>query len=143
MTLTRSTATPPANGKTSQVLLTTGVTITNVPAALTELAGATTTRQRMDLTGVGYARLSANVATLAAATEIRVQYSIDGGSTFAYLDGGTGPAVSLAATGTVVSKWVKVAAAAQGDVLLRVVTIGGDGALDPVVGTVALQIASA
>ncbi len=76
-------------------------------------------------------RLTGYVAVAGpSAAELRVQYSTDL-STWAYLDGGTGPSMSIGGTGIRVSSWVNLVTGAKADIYLRVLAIGGDGALDP------------
>lgn len=127
-----------------QVFLTVGATWTNMPAALTEFNGVTTGRQKLDIGAYNFVRLSAEVESVAsvAAATLRLQYSLDAGSTWAYFDAVSGPKVLVdAASGTVTGPWCAVPAAAQGDVLIRLVGIGGDGAVDPVIGAVVAQFA--
>jgi len=64
-------------------------------------------------------RVNARVTTAAAGGTLRAQYSVDGGSTWAYLtqaagtSGGSTPNVSTAATGTIVGGWGTLHANAQ------------------------------
>lgn len=77
----------------------------------------------------------------AAGSVLRAQYSLDG-SSWSYLDGATGPEVSIASASTdtpAVSSWVVVTAAALADVYLRLVGLTGDGAVDPEFGEISLQ----
>ncbi len=70
---------------------------------------------------------------------IRLQYSTDR-TTWAYIDGATGPAVAIdAAANPEVSGWVTLAAGAKADVYIRIVGIGGDGVVDPTFGTIIVQ----
>ncbi len=119
------------------------VAFTNIPAALTEWNGANRTRTKLDLTSSREARVTAAVTTAAnAAAEIRIQYATDGDAqaTWAYLDGGSGPLVNIGAVGGRASGWVALAATAKADVWIRVVSINGDGAADPIVGLITLQL---
>lgn len=113
---------------------------TNQPAGLTELFGTTVGRLKADLTSASQVRLIANVATAGAAgAAIRAQHSTDQ-SSWNYLDGATGPSVSVGTTGLKVSAWVSVTGAAKADVFIRVVGISGDGTTDPAFGNVLLQV---
>ena len=113
---------------------------TNQPAALTELFGLTTGRTRADLTVSSQVRIEVNVAQAGTASAaIRMQYSTDQAS-WNYLDGGTGPSVTVNTTGLKVSPWVNLAAGAKADVYLRVVGINGDGVADPSFGDITLQV---
>ena len=113
---------------------------TNQPAALTELFGLTDRRRQYDLTQFTQARLVANVevAGFVGAT-LRAQFATTDGGAYAALDNVTGPNVPLDATGTQVSGWVTLTAAALADVFLRVAGVGGDGAADPEVGLTEIQ----
>jgi hypothetical protein len=119
---------------------TAALTITDIPAALTELAASTNRRAKVDLTNAIVARITARVTTAGSASaEIRAQYSLDE-STWDYLDGSSGPAVNIATLGTKASGFVALAAAAKADVFVRVVTINGDGAADPQIGSIYIQV---
>ncbi len=119
------------------------VSWTNMPAALTELNGATRSRVKVDLTAAVNVRLTAAVSVVGAAgAAYRVQYATDGDAqgTWAYLDGNAGPSVTIDALGGRVSPWATLVAGARADVWLRVVGINGDGAADPIVGNVVLAV---
>lgn len=141
---------PSQRGPFLSVFLTAGATWTDMPAALTEFNGATSARQRVDLRAFNFAKLSANVgATAGAAGSIlQVQYSLDDGSTWAYLDGllttsggPQAPVATIAKTQT--GPWVAIAAAAQREnVLIRLVGLTGDGTIDPVLGAAAVTFAA-
>lgn len=113
-------------------------TWTNQPAALTELAG---TRVRIDLSLASQARFTLNltVAGVAAAV-LALQFSTNAGTTWAYLDGVSGPSVNIGTTGARESTWVDLTAAAKADVLIRIVGQGGNGTLDPAFGLTLLQV---
>lgn len=129
----------PLGAAPTELLFSFGATWTAQPAALTELLGVTTARRKFDLRRYTQARVVAYVDTAGAAgAKLRAQYSTDE-SAWAYLDGATGPSVAVDATGVEVSAWVDLEAAARADVFLRLVGIDGDGAADPVFGTLALQ----
>lgn len=107
------------------------------PAALTELLGKTQYRSQVDLTNASRVRLVADVVTGGVAgSQLRGQYSLNGGGTWAYLDGASGPAVAIDVAGAISSAWVDLEAAAKADVLLRVAGILGDAAGDPALGLV-------
>ena len=113
---------------------------TDQPAALTELFGTTVGRLKADLTAAAQVRLIVSVATGGAAgAAIRAQYSTDQ-SSWNYLDGGTGPSVTVNTSGLKVSGWVNVTGAAKADVFIRVVGISGNGNADPVFANVLLQV---
>lgn len=110
----------------------------NQPAALTELPGSNK-RVRVDLTNATEARLSVNVTTAGSAnSQLRIQYSTDQ-ATWDYLDGGTGPAVSINSTGLQVSSFVTLESGARADVYLRVVGINGNGTSDPAFSKIQLE----
>jgi len=116
---------------------------TNSPAAKQEwLAGLTTRRQTADLTGRTQVRGALQTAVPGfAGSKLAFQYSVDGGANWVYLDGTADATPIGAATpqlaydtaaGTLTtSAWATLHAAARTEVLLRVVTSGGDGIVDP------------
>ncbi len=125
-------------------------TDTNQALAVTEFPGAVTTNRAVaDLRGAKFARISANVGATAAVAGayLQGQYSLDGGSTFLFLNGllttSGGPKTLIDATSsTVTGPWVAIAdAAKRASVVVRIVSTGGDGAVDPVLGQVQLQVA--
>lgn len=118
---------------------------TNSPAAKQEWpVAANTRRHTIDLTGMVECR-SAFQASVAgfAGSKIAPQFSTDGGTSWTYLDGtadGTPigsaqPQSAYDATGTgagpSTSAYTAIAAAARTTVLVRWVTSGGDGIVDP------------
>lgn len=110
----------------------------NMPAALTELFGSTGYRTKFDLSGFAQIRLLAHVATAGrTGSKLSVQYSTDQ-TTWQYIDG-SGAISSALIVGLQVSAWASIVAAAQADVFLRVVGIGGDGAINPVLGNITIQ----
>ena len=114
---------------------------TDMPAALTEWNASLSGRIKYDLSNVSQVRVFCRMVVAGAASaELRGQYSTDD-STFNYLDGGTGPTVAInAANTTVVGAWVTIVAAARADVILRIVGINGDGALDPTFANFGLEV---
>ncbi|HHT9120342.1 MAG TPA: hypothetical protein ACFYD3_07355 [Candidatus Hypogeohydataceae bacterium YC41] len=110
-----------------------------MPAAETEIFGATNSRCRIDLTNYSQARLVARVFVNGAANaELRVQYSTDE-TTWAYLDGVGGPKISISGMGTIVSAWVNMVTGAKADVFIRVVGINGDGIANPSFGNIFVE----
>jgi len=123
----------------------TAIVITNLPAALAELStNIGRTRTYYDMSYVTSCRVVVGQSIAASvSTEIRVQYSLDNGTTWAYLDGVAGPssgALGTTANQNVRGPWVPLVAAARADVLLRVVTINGNGTADPAFWFVTLQV---
>lgn len=111
----------------------------DMPAALTQLGGVAI-RVPMDLSGFSQARIIAEVETAGAAgADLRGYYATTSGGSYAALDGGTGPEIAIGTTGFKESSWATIAAAARGEVYLQVYGIDGDGAVDPVFNSVALQ----
>ncbi len=117
-----------------------GATWVNQPLAVTEFLGSSRHRTRVDLTNANQARITVHRfgGTAAATAEIAVQYSTDGVSWF-YLDGVSGPSVNISTVGLQVSNWVNIASGAKGDVYLRIVGRGGNGAADPLFGLITVQ----
>lgn len=91
----------------------------------TELFGTSNYRFLVDLSNYTEARLLMNVTTAVANGTLRAQYSTDGGSSWNYLDGGTGPELTPSSTGVKTSSWVTLDAGALTEVLLRVVGVNG------------------
>lgn len=116
---------------------------TNMPAALTEFAGLTRYRVPFDLTFATQARIATLLTVVGISTaELRVQYSKDSGTTWNYLDGASGPLVTLGTTSNTprVGPWVNLVADAKADVWLRVVGINGDGVADPTFAYVVMHL---
>lgn len=117
-------------------------TWTNMPAALTELFGATWSRRVADLTDLTEFRLSATQSVAGAAGALlRAEYSTDGGTNWNNLES-AGTAADLAVgtgTGLKVGAWGLIAAPALGDVQLRIRGLNGDGAADPAFRYIGLE----
>ena len=112
----------------------------NQPAATTEFDGASNRRLSVDLTNATQARFSANIVVSGTGgATLRVQYSTDGGGSWTNLDGGAGPTVPIA-SGRQATAFFNIDAAAQADVLLRVVGQGGNGFTDPSFITIDLEV---
>ncbi len=110
------------------------------PAGTTEYLGGTTRRLKQDLTNMNYARLQVSLTTAGVAGAVLgVQYSSDNGNSWNYLDGSSGPYCAISTTGLTVSGWVSIAAGAKGDVLLRLVGVGGNATVSPVFVSIMLQ----
>ena len=110
---------------------------TNMPAAETELAGVVHRRCRVDLTDCDRCRLTARVSTQGAAGSVlKAQYATADAGPWTDLTIG----VSLAAVDTAAGAWGDVPAGAKGDVIVRVVGVGGNGTADPVIGNVVLEV---
>lgn len=112
-----------------------GQNMTNIQAAEVDFLG---TYMPLDLTGKTQARLSAHLVANGGTAEFRLKYTLDRGTNWAYLDGATGPAVNMV-SGLNVSAWANIATAAKADVQVKLVTINGDGVLDPNVRRVTLE----
>ncbi len=96
-----------------------------IPTSLTEFAGNTSRRIRVDLSNVTEARLHANVVTGSGGTnpQLSVQYSTDG-ITWNYLVGANQPTINVGTSNTLSSSaWGTINAGARGDIYLRVVGI--------------------
>jgi len=112
-----------------------------VPSALTEFNASTLYRSQHDATNATSARLIADIPTFTPGVTptMAAQFSTDGGSTWNYLDGSSGPSVTYAA-GLVNSGWVTLTGAAKADVQFRIVASGGNGSTSRTFGTIYLQI---
>lgn len=119
------------------VLNTGNVTWTNMPAATTELFGNVHRRVKKDFTDVDQIRLGCRVSTAGSTGAlIQAQYSTDD-TNWNTLTTNT---LSVATpTGTKVTAWEAIPVNARGDVFVRIIGSGGDGAADPVLGTIYLE----
>ena len=113
------------------------VTWTNMPLASTELFGNVHRRVKKDFTDVDKIRLVARVSTDGvAAAVIQAQYSTDESAWLTL----TANTLSLATpTGTKATAWGDLPAGAKGDVFVRIIGSGGDGAADPILGNICLE----
>jgi hypothetical protein len=98
-------------------------------------------RTKVDLTNATYARIVARSSSPAPASgSFAFRYSTDD-STFAYLDGASGPVVTPTAVNTTyVSSWVALTGAAKADVYIQLVGLSGDGVTSYTMGTIELQV---
>ena len=114
-----------------------------MPAALTEFNGLTIYRTKYDLTNASQARIviSFPTGTIVPVSPIfAVQYSTNNGTTWAYLDGVSGPSAGYG-PGVQAGAFVAITALAlPADVQLRVVASGGDGATTVLIGIVEVQV---
>ncbi len=119
-----------------------GVTLTDQSSTTQFFANSNRNITRADLSLYTQARLVARVTTGSASANtprLILRYRNGAFSTTVgdYSDIGTSAvSTSLASTGVIDSGWVDLASGAKNDVLVTLVQIGGDGAADPVVGTV-------
>lgn len=112
----------------------------NQPAGLANLFGTFQSQITCDLSEATEVRLHAYVYLAGHTTaELRGQYSLDNGGAWSYMDGATGPSISIATTGPLVSSWVTLQEAARDDVLIRVGGIGGNAAVDPGFAQIAFE----
>lgn len=120
-----------------------GVSLTNQPSTLREFpTGNNSERTKADLTNATQIRIVARINTAGAtAAELRPQYSTNSGSTWNYFNAaGSTPGVSLVAAGLASSAWATMDSGAKADVWVRVIEINGDGASDPIIGHVQVQV---
>lgn len=110
----------------------------NQGSALSELPdGSSSLRVRRDLTYATEYRLIAGVITPGATGAVlRPQY-LNVSSVWTHLGGGAD--LSIATVGVVDTGWRTIGAPARTDVLLRVAAVGGNGNVDPVLGTIAFE----
>jgi hypothetical protein len=123
-------------GTTDVVLVNTSFIWTNMPAADTELAGATSSRFRVDLTGYTEYRwmVNVNVAGVAGA-DLRVQYSTDDVS---YTN--LSSEIDIGSLGRKITAWAALPAGARADVWLRIMGKQGNGTADPNLSQLRLQV---
>jgi hypothetical protein len=100
------------------------------PAALTKVWGDDRSRMIKDLRYATSSRLVTNVALAGASgAEVRIQYSLDSGATWA---GYLGPAQSIAAAGLFATPWQPIPTAARiENCALQMFGINGNGVADP------------
>ncbi len=112
---------------------------TNQPAALTEFLGQTTKRTKVDLSNFSQVRIVALIKTAGAPTAIiSVQYSKDLVS-WNFLDGSSGPSLSLNTAGVRNSPLFEIDQNAREDVFIRIVGQNGDNFGDPAFSTIMLE----
>lgn len=112
------------------------ITWTNMPLAATELFGNVHRRTKVDLTDVDKCRLLVRVSTQGSTNAILTcQYSLDetNWSTLC-------PTVAINTTGTKAGNWDLIPVEAKADVFIRIIGSGGDGAADPILGNIGLEI---
>jgi hypothetical protein len=127
---------------------TVSVTLTNQPSAEQFFNNDSMHVISYDAHGFTQARIAARVTTLSGSGNVPrllAKYDVQAGgfSTVVadYADLGTGEvAASLAATGAITSEWIDLSPLAKDNIYLTVTMIGGDGAADPVVGHVAINL---
>ena len=118
---------------------------TAMPALATEYLNNTNRRVRVNLTGRTRGRMWAGGGTDGTSTsELRLQYSLNDGSSWDYLDGISGPSVSIAQLNelTQIGTWFDIVEAAQTEVLIRAVGFGGDGATGPTLAHIGAEFAA-
>jgi hypothetical protein len=120
------------------------VTWTNMPLAATFWNGSHRHISKHDLTNFTQARIVVNKQGTAGSTDsklilkYRTSFSVTAGD---YLDIGTSEiSVAVNVQNTVLtSSWINLAAGAKADVFVCVIGSGGNGAIDPIFGSVSAQ----
>ncbi len=121
------------------IFLNATVSVFTNPGSLVEMAGR---RVQMDLVQATQCRVQTNVVIVGATgSTLRVQFSTDGGTTWAEFGALADVSLSTASTGFKTTAWLALPAAAKADILLRSVLAGGDGAADPNIGVTVFQYA--
>lgn len=136
----------PVRRDVTYISLEASITLTNMPSAVTLFAGNTQGRYipRLDLTPYTQVRMwlfKAGTAGSAGSKAILRYFTSQSATASDYLDIGTSE-VSVVLTGTnaaLITSWIDLAAGAKADVFLNVITSGGDGVVDPIVGGIVLQ----
>jgi hypothetical protein len=139
------------------------ITDTNEAAAATEYPGVDTDplswRTIVDLRAFNYAKLSVYIGSVAPDEDfyLGVQYSVDAGSTWAFLNGLTllnaAPAIgsqlaadagtALTVSTPVSSSWAALTSTAKSEnAWLRLLGTRGDGVIDPVFGNIGVQFSA-
>jgi hypothetical protein len=120
---------------------------TNMPAALSEQFGTNRNRAAVDMSTATQVRLFTNVITVGAGS-LCVHYSLDDGASWYEFDGTAGigcPAgiaqVPINVLGLRTSAWVDIPTVARVEnAQVRLVSISGNGALDPNFGVTAMAL---
>lgn len=120
-------------------------TWTNMPLALTVMPNPPAALNPFTIDNIaqwhsGYLRQMINVQTIgAAAAVLQLQYSINGGANFQFIDSettNTGAPIGIAVLGLRISPFVKIDKALlrsnQANVQIRIMGQGGNGAADPI-----------
>jgi len=116
----------------------TNLTLTNQANAEQYLGNSTRNQVRVNLAAYLQARLTCIVLTASASVNtprLYIQYSTDGVNWL-----GTVPTISMSTTGTKETAWFDLPAGALTNVWVRVAQHGGDGAADPALGLVSIQL---
>ncbi len=115
--------------------------LTNMPLNTTELGGRTDSRIYVDLTEVTEVRIMCFQSVMGTATSfLTVQYRTVSDATWRALSNSFSFFVGLVAIGNKISAWAPIVRGARGDVILRAVTAGGNGIVDPTIGGLALEV---
>ena len=111
-----------------------------MPAAVTELFGNTTSRNKLDLTYATHYRIVVN-QTVAGYTDavFNLQYSTDDASYLAADAADAGELSVGAGTGVKVGSWAALVAGANADVWIRIAAHDGDGTASPVWSQIRIQ----
>lgn len=113
-----------------------------IPSGLTEFMGTIIYEAQHDLTNATQARLfivNFVPGVVTPTPTFAAQYSTNGGSSWSYMDGSSGPSLGYV-PGPAVGSWVSLATGAKADVLLRIVASGGNGSTSFKIGSVYLQV---
>lgn len=116
----------------------TNLTLTNQANAEQYLGNSIRNQVKVNLAGYLQARLTCIVMTQSASVNsprLYIQYSTDGTTWL-----GSSPTISMSTTGTKETAWFDLPAGALGNVWVRVAQHGGDGAADPALGLVSIQL---
>lgn len=121
-----------------------GEVLTNLAAAATLLRASAASAKKIDLTQYTQCRIVAITGGVAgpAGAKVALMFKTTlGANAAAYASiGATAVEAAIETIDTAVaSAWIDLATAAKADVFVTVVTSGGDGAIDPVVGTLEAQ----
>lgn len=116
----------------------------NMTTAEQEIAGSTELRTVHDFSGYQYCRVSTAMtsgATGAPGAFIYPQYSTDFSAWSSLsLAGGSAPSCRIDTVGSTAGPWVPLASGAKTEVWLRIMGVSGDGAMDPFIGNVVLEL---
>ncbi len=120
------------------------ITWTNMPATADFPASNARTRTKVDLTYFTQCRIVVGMQGTAGSAGSKIAaryYTSDSATATDYLDIGTSEvsATITAANSVTTSSWINLASGAKADVWLAAIGLGGDGVVDPTVGSIHLQ----
>ena len=110
---------------------------TNLPSAESEVAPIW--RDIIQMRSYKEARLVGRIRASQSGSTVVCKWSADKGATWNYLDGISGPQLSMSTVTDLAGRWVSLTSSAQSDHLVGMFALGGDGSGDPRLAKLKLQ----